>query len=148
MKQSLFQASGIKVGDCLTRVGKTDIRWDSHEQAACLIHMLEDIVRVQVITPLGKNISKVWKMQQGIDLDDFLFQKQKSKPPIFSFKSLGVPKIFSQVMKTQSVIENSSEEEESVISVSEFLRSSTDCLSETSDYLSCSSDCRPSSCEE
>ena len=92
--------------------------------------------------------SSVWKRQKGIDLDDFLFQKQKTKPQILSFKSLGVPKIFSQVIKTQSVIENSSEEEESIISVSEFLRSSTDCLSETSDYLSCSSDCRPSSCEE
>ena len=56
---SMFKTSGIKVGDYLIRVGKTDIRWDSHEQAACLIHMLEDIVRVQVITPLGKNISKV-----------------------------------------------------------------------------------------
>ena len=60
---SMFKTSGIKVGDYLIRVGKTDIRWDSHEQAACLIHMLEDIVRVQVITPLGKNISKVLKRQ-------------------------------------------------------------------------------------
>ena len=70
------------------------------------------------------------------------------KRKLLRFKSFGVPKIFSQVMKTQSVTENLSDEEESIISVSEFLRSSTDCLSETSDYQSSSSDCQSSSCEE
>ena len=52
----LLQASGLKIGDYLIAVGNTDVRWASHEQAASLIHMMEDIVTLRVITPLGENL--------------------------------------------------------------------------------------------